>query len=67
MSTLVAILLGILYFAALVWLGLATLRKGHFAFFLVGLFFPPLWIVGALLPPTAESRDGDKQSGLGAL
>ena len=26
------------------------LRKGHLFWFIVGIFFPPLWIIGAILP-----------------
>ena len=44
MSTFLWFLLAVLYLAALIVLGLATLRKGHFVLFFVGLFFPLLWI-----------------------
>jgi hypothetical protein len=59
--TLLWIMLGVLYIILLVSLGLATLRKGHAAFFWVGIIFPVLWIVGAFMHPTplvaaAESR-----------
>lgn len=67
MSTLLAILLGLLYFALLVWLGLATLRRGHFVFFLVGLIFPLLWVAGALLPPTLRAREAERQRRVGAF
>jgi hypothetical protein len=60
--TLLWILFGLLYLAALIWLGLATLRKGHFVFFLVGLFLPFLWIVGALLPPTLRAREAERNA-----
>ena len=60
MSTFLWILLGILYLTALFVLGLATLRKGHTALFWLGIIFPVLWIVGALMAPTpaaaAEAR-----------
>jgi hypothetical protein len=46
------ILLGVLYIVLLVSLGLTTLRKGHIALFIVGIFFPLLWIIGALMAPT---------------
>jgi hypothetical protein len=56
------ILLGVLYIAAWVTLGMSTLRKGHTALFWFGIIFPVLWIVGALMQPTpaaaaAESRE----------
>jgi hypothetical protein len=55
MSTLIWILLAVLYFTALVVLGLTTLRKGHLVLFCVGIIFPVLWIVGAVMRPTAEA------------
>lgn len=48
------ILLGVLYLTALIVLGLATLRKGHTVLFWVGIIFPLLWIVGALMESNAE-------------
>ena len=55
------IILAVLYITLLVSLGMATLRKGHTALFIFGIFFPVLWIVGAVIEPTpavaaAESR-----------
>jgi hypothetical protein len=47
-------LLGVLYLTALVFLGMSTLRKGHTALFIIGIFLPFLWIVGALSQPTEE-------------
>ena len=54
MSTFLWFLLVVLYFTALIVLGLATLRKGHTALFWFGIIFPVLWIVGALMAPTAK-------------
>jgi hypothetical protein len=48
------ILLGVLYIALWVTLGMTTLRKGHTALFWFGIIFPVLWIVGAIVQPTAE-------------
>ena len=45
-------LLGILYIVLLVVLGLTTLRKGHVVLFIVGIFLPFLWLIGAVIPPT---------------
>ena len=55
------IVLGVLYIALWVTLGMTTLRKGHKALFWFGIIFPLLWIVGAIMAPTpavaaAESR-----------
>jgi hypothetical protein len=63
MSTFLWILLGLLYLVALVVLGLTTLRKGHTALFWLGIIFPILWIVGALMRPTPEAM-ADARSGL---
>ena len=51
--------LGILYFVLLVTLGLMSLRKGHWVWFILGIFIPVCWLIGALLPPTrARVIDG---------
>jgi hypothetical protein len=55
MSTFLWILLASLYVAALITLGIATLRKGHTAMFVIGVFFPILWIIGALMAPTPRA------------
>jgi len=49
------ILLAVIYIACLFVLGLATLRKGHYWLFGIGIFFPILWIVGALIAPTERA------------
>ena len=55
MSTFLWIVLGALYLTALIVLGAATLRKGHFMLFGFGIVFPLLWIVGALIEPTPRA------------
>jgi hypothetical protein len=52
------ILFGIIYLVCLITLGVATIRKGHMVLFIIGIIFPILWIVGALMAPTpsAEAR-----------
>jgi hypothetical protein len=42
---------GIIYFVLLVTLGVLSLRKGHWVMFLLGLFLPLFWLIGALMPP----------------
>jgi hypothetical protein len=49
------IFLAAVYLTALFVLGLSTLRKGHTVLFFVGIFFPLLWIVGALMGPTPRA------------
>jgi hypothetical protein len=51
MSTVLWFLFGALYLVALIVLGLATLRKGHFVLFFVRIFLPFLWLIGALVGP----------------
>ncbi len=41
---------GILYFVLLVTLGIWSIRKGHWVMFLVGIFLPIFWFIGALMP-----------------
>ena len=55
MSTLLWIVLSIAYIALFVWLGLTTLRNGHGWLFFFGIFFPILWIVGALMGPRSQT------------
>ena len=55
MSTFLWFVLGALYLTALIVLGVATLRKGHYFLFAVGIFVPVLWIVGALMGPTPRA------------
>ncbi|HEX4777270.1 MAG TPA: hypothetical protein VFW74_10905 [Acidimicrobiia bacterium] len=41
----------ILYLVLIVTLGVLTLRKGHWVLFVVGIFLPFLWLIGAVMPP----------------
>ncbi len=41
----------ILYFVLLFVLGLTCLRKGHWVMFVVGIFLPFFWLIGAVIPP----------------
>jgi hypothetical protein len=42
---------GILYIVLLVTLGIMSLRKGHWMMFVIGLFLPLFWLIGAMIPP----------------
>jgi hypothetical protein len=44
-------LLGIVWLILMISLGITSIRKGHWVMFIIGLFFPLFWIIGALLPP----------------
>jgi hypothetical protein len=38
-------------------LGLMTLRKGHWVMFILGIFLPLFWVIGAFIPPTAAAAE----------
>jgi hypothetical protein len=62
--TFLYIVLGVLYIAAWVTLGMTTLRKGHTAMFWFGIIFPILWIVGAIMAPTPAVAAADARAGM---
>jgi hypothetical protein len=41
---------GLIYVLLLITLGILSLRKGHWIMFIIGLFIPLFWFIGALLP-----------------
>jgi hypothetical protein len=55
MSTVLWLLLAVVYITLFVTLALTTLRKGHYLLFWVGFIFPVLWIIGAIVAPTARA------------
>ena len=46
---------GILYIILLLTLGIMSIRKGHWVMFIIGIIFPLLWLIGALMPPRQEA------------
>jgi len=40
----------IIYLVLLVTLGIISIRRGHWVMFLIGIFLPIFWLIGALLP-----------------
>jgi hypothetical protein len=44
----------VVYVLLLITLGIISLRKGHWVMFIIGLFFPLFWFIGALLPRKAR-------------
>lgn len=48
--------LGIVYVFLLVFLGVKTIRNGHWILFVIGFAIPLLWIIGGILPPKGMSR-----------
>jgi hypothetical protein len=47
---------GILYLVLLVTLGILCIRNGHWVLFIIGIFLPFLWLIGALMRPAARMR-----------
>jgi len=43
-------ILGVIYVVLLVTLGIISLRKGHWVMFIIGLFIPLFWLIGAVIP-----------------
>jgi hypothetical protein len=41
---------GIIWLVLIVTLGILCIRKGHWVMFIVGLFFPLFWLIGAIMP-----------------
>jgi hypothetical protein len=39
-----------IYLVLIVTLGLMSIRKGHWVMFIIGLFLPIFWLIGALMP-----------------
>ena len=46
----------ILYLMCLVTVCMLTFKKGYVVLGIVGIFFPLLWLIGAILPPKRGSR-----------
>jgi hypothetical protein len=45
------VLWGAIYLVLLVSLGVLSIRKGHWLMFVIGIFLPLFWLIGAVLPP----------------
>jgi hypothetical protein len=42
-----------LYLVLVVTLGVLCIRKGHWVMFIIGFFFPIMWLIGAIMQPVA--------------
>jgi hypothetical protein len=51
-------MMGALYLVLLVVFGTLTFRKRHFILFWVGIIFPVLWLIGAVIKPAADYEGG---------
>lgn len=58
MSTLPLVLIGAVYIVLLITLGVMTYRKRHYILFWIGIIFPVLWIIGALIAPAPDYEGG---------
>jgi len=45
-----------IYLILLITLGVITLRKGHWVMFIIGIFLPIFWLIGALIQPVGGSQ-----------
>ena len=45
-----SIILGVIYVVLLLTLGIMSIRKGHWVMFIIGIFIPLFWLIGALMP-----------------
>lgn len=57
MSTTLSVILAIIWFVLLISLGVMSIRKGHWIMFVIGIFIPLFWIIGALMPPTLAAQE----------
>jgi hypothetical protein len=55
-STGAGVLFGAIYIVLLITLGIISIRKGHWVMFIIGIFIPLFWIIGAMLPPTRSAQ-----------
>jgi hypothetical protein len=46
--------LALLYIVLLLWLGLRSIKRGHWIMFLIGIPLPIFWVIGALMPPVGD-------------
>ncbi len=52
--------LAAIYIALWFTVALVTLRKGHVALFIFGIFIPILWLIGAVLPARPGSAYAER-------
>ena len=65
MDTLLWLILAVVYITCFVVLGLTTFRKGHYFMFWVGIIFPLLWVIGALMAPTPAAYEREQAAASG--
>jgi hypothetical protein len=45
----------VIYVTCIFTVAVITFRNGHWILGILGIFFPVFWLIGAILPPTAEA------------
>ena len=55
LEVLLSVILAVIYFACIFTVAGVTFRNGHRILGILGIFFPVLWLIGAVLPPTEEA------------
>ena len=40
-----------IYIVLMITVGILSIRKGHWVMFIVGIFIPIFWFIGAMMPP----------------
>jgi hypothetical protein len=48
--------LAFIWIVLMITLGVTTLRKGHWVLFILGIFLPLFWIIGAVMPPVSSAQ-----------
>ena len=43
--------LGVLYLLLFLFLGIRSIKRGHWIMFLIGILLPIFWVIGGLMPP----------------
>ncbi len=47
--------LAVIYLACIFTVAGITFRNGHWILGILGIFFPVFWLIGVVIPPTAEA------------
>jgi hypothetical protein len=59
LEMILSVFLVIIYITAIFTVATLTFSKGHWILGILGIFFPFLWLIGAVLPPTEAAVLGD--------
>ena len=46
----------VIYLVLLITLGVLSIRKGHWVMFIIGIFLPIFWLIGAVMPDPNRYR-----------